>query len=86
MPVASWNVIVLSAVGSVMAKVVSKSLAVAPSKTNGLAPAIVPLNVAIPVTVKAVAVKEAIVPTLVNDEATTADPRVVAFRTEAPAI
>ena len=48
---------------------------------KGLAPAIVPLNVAIPETVKAVSV-----PTLVREDATTAPPRVVAFKTEAPAM
>ena len=37
-PVASGNVIVLSAVGSVIAKVVSKPLAVPPSNVRGLAP------------------------------------------------
>ena len=41
-PLASGNVIVLSAVGSVTVKVVSKSLAVAPSKTIELSERVSP--------------------------------------------
>ena len=44
-PETSGKVIVLSAVGSVIANDVSKSLAVAPSKTSGVPPAIVPVMV-----------------------------------------
>ena len=44
-PVSSGNVIVLAAVGSVIANDVSNPLAVAPSKTSGVAPAMVPVTV-----------------------------------------
>ena len=48
-PVLLGTVIVRSAVGSVILKVVSKSLAVFPSKTSGVGPEIVPVKVMVSV-------------------------------------